>query len=270
MTQNDFNKKFEKDIDELKNQNQLLIDEINLLRRFLIQSIDLDEDEENFCPICGNFSHFQPFGVSFRLNALCSNCGSLERHRLVSIILQQRYANILKNTSIKLLHFAPERPFYNLFKKYNNIDYYPVDFDPDLYESKNIHIREKVDMENIPFEDNSFDVIYNSHVLEHIPNDINAMSELFRVLKDDGVCIVLVPLFNIPETLEKEEYNTPELRLKYYCQEDHMRKYGLDFSERLESVGFNVEEIISDDIFESEKEKKIFGLSTDKVFICTK
>lgn len=62
------------------------------------------------------------------------------------------------------------------------------------------------------------DFIYNSHVLEHVPNDFKGMCELYRVLKDDGVCITLIPQFNLETTFENDEYNIPELRRKYYGQ----------------------------------------------------
>lgn len=96
------------------------------------------------------------------------------------------------------------------------------------------------------------------------------MGELYRVLKKGGVCITLVPAFNIPKTIEKEEYNTPELRLKHYGQADHLRKYGLDFKDRLESVGFKVEEVSSNEIITTKMEKEIYGVGTDSIFICTK
>ena len=104
---------------------------------------------------------------------------------------------MLEHEIIKLLHFAPEVPFYNFFKKFKNIYYYPVDFNPEIYEARNIHIRDKVDMENLAqYEDEMFDFIYHCHVLEHIPNDLKAMNELYRVLKKGGACITLVPLYN--------------------------------------------------------------------------
>lgn len=262
---------FDNLIFNLKNQNHALLKEMDLLKKFIIRNNITNKSDENYCPICENFSNFKSFGITSRSNALCPHCHSLERHRLVYFIIQRRYGYLLEHENIKLLHFAPEIPFYNLFKKFNNIDYYPVDFNPELYEARNIHIRDKVDMENLfQYEDNMFDFIYHCHVLEHIPNDLNAMGELYRVLKNGGVCITLAPVFNIPKTIENSEYNTPELRLKYYGQEDHLRKYGLDFKDRLESVGFNVEEIKSYDFMPSQIENKFYGIRPDRVFICTK
>ena len=160
---------------------------------------------------------------------------------------------------------------YKIFNNQENIDYYPVDINPKRYKKNKINIREKVNMENIPYEDNTFDFIYNSHVLEHVPDDIKAMGQLRRVLKEDGICLVTIPLFNIPKTLENEEYNTPELRLKHYGQKNHLRKYGNDFKNRLESVGFDVEEVEPKDIENNINKRKILGLNeNEKFFICKK
>jgi len=157
---------------------------------------------------------------------------------------------------------------FSIFNKLNNLDYWPVDIIP-----KN-NIRKQVDMSDIPFGDDYFDFIISWHVLEHIPNDINAMSELYRVVKpnsDGGVVFLMVPLFkDLDETLENDEYNTDELRLKYYGQKDHVRKYGIDFKDRLESVGFNVTYFAPEDIDKSITEKYGISSENDIVFICKK
>ena len=262
-------KEYDEVILELKEKNYLFEKEMDLMKSFIIKSSHFIDDNLNYCPICGNFSNFKSFGITHRSKALCPHCNSLERHRFIYFLFYKRFGYVLDN-SIKVLHFAPEIPFYNLFKNKKNIDYFPVDLNPEIYENRNIHIRDKIDMENIVYDDNSFDFIYHGHVLEHIPNDLKAMGELYRVLKDDGVCVTSAPVFNIPQTIEKEEYNTPELRLIHYGQEDHLRKYGLDFSQRLESVGFNVEEVSVSEIIPSPIERELYGIRNDRVYICTK
>lgn len=47
--------------------------------------------------------------------------------------------------------------------------------------------------EKIPFESNSFDVVYSSHVLEHVDDEHKSLHEMKRVLKDDGVLIIGMP-----------------------------------------------------------------------------
>ena len=140
---------------------------------------------------------------------------------------------------IRVLHFAPELIFYKLFSSHKLIDYWPVDLNPDAYHGR---VRKAVDITNIPFDDDSFDLIMCTHVLEHIPDDRKAMRELYRVLKPKkGIAFINVPLYNLPVTFENPEYNTPELRLKYFGQKDHVRKYGNDYPERLSDVGFGIQ-----------------------------
>ena len=98
-----------------------------------------------------------------------------------------------------------------------------------------------MDLTNLTFEDNSFDCIICYHVLEHIPDDKKAMRELYRVLKPTGWAILQVPLLKgIYETREDLSITSPEMRRKLYGQEDHVRYYGLDYKDRLESSGFDV------------------------------
>ena len=116
-----------------------------------------------------------------------------------------------------------------------------------------------------------FDFIISCHVLEHIPNDIKAMSELYRVVKSDGVVFLMVPLFrDLDKTFENEEYNTDELRTKYFGQKDHVRKYAMDFKDRLESVGFNVSTFGPEDIDKNLVVKYGVSNKNDIVFICKK
>lgn len=264
------NKSLKKKMKKLKKENGNLTNEFELIKQLIINKDNISLDS-NYCPCCGRVSNFRPFGVKKREKALCPHCKSLERHRFVYLIFEKMFSDEIKNKNIKLLHFAPEILFYKYFSKFDNIDYYPVDLYPETYEKRGIKIKDKVNMEEIPYGDEEFDFIYNSHVLEHVPDDIKAMGELYRVLKKDGVCIVIIPFVNEEKTLEKEEYNTPELRLKHYGLESHVRLYGLDFKERIESVGFNVETLSWKDLNLSEKEIQLFNIKKDSVmFVCRK
>jgi ubiquinone/menaquinone biosynthesis C-methylase UbiE len=106
----------------------------------------------------------------------------------------------------------------------------------------------KEDITKISFPDNSFDIIFCSHVLEHIPDDRLAMRELYRILKPEGFAILQVPIkdvFNgrvIDKTYEDFSITTPEGREKAFGQNDHVRVYGRDFKDRIASVGFVVRE----------------------------
>lgn len=79
------------------------------------------------CPICNsNFTMFLPYGSPKRENAQCMVCGSRERHRLLFIYLGKK-TNLFDNEAkIRLLHFAPEKCFYDLFRKNKISSIYPA------------------------------------------------------------------------------------------------------------------------------------------------
>ncbi|MBT8271832.1 MAG: SAM-dependent methyltransferase, partial [Bacteroidia bacterium] len=78
----------------------------------------------------------------------------------------------------------------------------------------------------------------------HIPDDRKAMSEIFRILKPGGIAILQVPQdLNRDETYEDPEITEPEDRKQHFGQYDHVRIYGLDYFDRLRTVGFKVEEV---------------------------
>tara|TARA_R110001592_G_scaffold177361_1_gene417658 strand:+ start:2164 stop:2928 length:765 start_codon:yes stop_codon:yes gene_type:complete len=188
-------------------------------------------------PIDGHtFRSFLPYGYENpRENVLSPSTLSLERHRLLWLFLKKE-TNFF-TAPLKVLHFAPEQAFYKRFKKLKNLDYTTTDLNSPLADVK-------ADICNLPFEENSFDVIFCNHVLEHIPDDTKAMSELFRVLKPGGWGI-----FQIPQDLKREktfEDNTitdKVERTKIFGQYDHVRIYGKDYFNKLRTIGFTVNEV---------------------------
>ena len=267
------NSELKKDISQLKNLNDTLKKDNKFydnLIRFLIYNKEFDDEVPNYCPFCGDINKFDSFGIVPRERVRCKKCKSLERHRFFYLVFTRLYDDLF-NKNVKLLHFAPEVIFYEFFSKKDNIDYYPVDINLEKYDNLNISLKKQVNMENIPYEDETFDIIYTSHVLEHVPDDNKALNELYRVLKSNGTCFIAVPIHDISETLEKEEYNTPELRLKYYGQSDHVRKYGKDFINKLYSANFKVEEIVPKDIIENDSLRRVLNLNDgEQLFICNK
>ncbi|WP_293138876.1 class I SAM-dependent methyltransferase [Okeania sp. SIO3I5] len=186
----------------------------------------------------------------------------MKRHRLLWLYLKNK-TNFF-DEDLKVLHFAPEYSFYRRFANQKNLDYISAD----LYSPRAMV---KMDITNILYEDNLFDVIICSHVLEHIPDDRKAMSELWRVLKHGGWAILQVPIdINSQETLEDPNIQSPEDRLRFYGLEDHVRMYGLDYKDRLEEVGFTVKvdeyvKELGSDIIEK------YGLmETENIYLCIK
>lgn len=192
--------------------------------------------ELNHCPICEKQSRFIPMisaGVRTRERAVCSNCGSLERHRLTWIFLVKKIG--LKNINKRktMLHVAPESSLRNKFVTMMGKNY----LTGDMYE-KDVDV--KMDITNIKYPDSYFDFVIANHVLEHVSDDTKAMKELYRVQKKNGWSILLVPIANQPHTYEDPKITSAKGRLEAFGQSDHVRKYGYDYIERLKSVGYKV------------------------------
>jgi len=186
-----------------------------------------------FCPLCqGRFRRFDAFGDPPRDEAQCPGCGSLERHRLIWQYFRER-TDLLDGRRKRMLHVAPEECLAQQLSRQEGIDYLSGDLDP-------AKAMIPLDLMQIPFADNSFDVIYCSHVLEHVPDDRRAMRELFRVLKPGGWAILQVPIADLGKTDEDPGVTDPQERRRRFGQEDHVRRYGRDYVRRLESVEFQV------------------------------
>ncbi len=190
-------------------------------------------------PIDGkSFRKFLPYGYGKqRENALSPSTLSLERHRLMWLFLRDDTDFFTSKEKIKTLHIAPEQCFLDLFRKQTNLEYITSDLESPIADVK-------ADICNLPFDDNSFNVVFCNHVLEHIMDDTKAMQELYRVLKKGGFGI-----FQIPQDLSREktfEDNTitnRTERAEIFGQYDHVRVYGRDYFNKLRSVGFEVDEI---------------------------
>jgi predicted SAM-dependent methyltransferase len=225
-----------------------------------------EDEKPSFCPICEKSSYFLSFGFPTRIKSKCQHCGSLERHRLLWLFLK-RETNFFLPLGKKLLHIAPESCFIKIFKKTFGYNY----INADLNNSGAII---KMDITNIQYPENYFDIIICSHVLEHVKNDRKAMREFYRVLKGDGFAIFLVPIFDIEKTYEDYSINTEGGKIKAFGQKDHVRKYGKDYSERLLESGFKVKKQKADDILNNDEIinysiKKCTG-GADEIFYCTK
>jgi len=188
-------------------------------------------------PIDGSsYRKFLPYGYqNIRPNALCPGTLSLERHRLLWLYLQFK-TNLLRDT-LKVLHIAPEQVFYKKFKSFTNWDYTTTDLYSPLADIK-------ADICALPFEDETYDLILCNHVLEHIPDDRKAMRELYRILKKGGTLIAQVPLEEERlKSFEDDSITDKKKRTEIFGQYDHVRLYGMDYYQRLESIGFQTEAV---------------------------
>jgi predicted SAM-dependent methyltransferase len=130
----------------------------------------------------------------------------------------------------------------------------------------------KMDVTDIRFPDGAFDVVYCSHVLEHVLEDKRAMREFYRVLKVGGWAIILVPIFpGRLETFEDPSVTDPAERTRLFGQKDHVRWYGQDYLERLRESGFVVN-VVNPEDFLAKNEIEHMGItsSAGEIYFCTK
>ncbi len=207
--------------------------------------------KQHECYICRKrFRHFNPWRGgrvtiseflkdmsvvgSLGSNVYCPFCGSNDRERHLFM-----YFDVLGLWSTirhgKVLHFAPEASLTQKILSLNPAEYVQADLFPS---DQNV---EKIDVTCTGFPDSYFDFVICNHVLEHVPDDQTAMSELFRVLKWGQYAVLQTPFSSLLAiSLEDPGVNTAQLRLKYYGQEHHVRLYGRDFFERLKTAGFSL------------------------------
>jgi len=188
------------------------------------------------CPVCKHtYRKFLPYGRVSRSNALCPNCLSLERHRLIWLFLQKETGFFTEN--LRILHIAPEPCFIDRFEAVHGDKYITADLESPL-------ARVKMDIHDMPFPDASFDVVFCNHVLEHVKDDKLALGEIHRVLAPKGWGILQIPMyFPLPDkTFEDASITSPAGREKAFGQRDHVRLYGKDYPKRLRQAGFSVSE----------------------------
>jgi len=183
-----------------------------------------------------SFKTFLPYGYgNQRHNVLSPSTLSLERHRLLWLYLKNETPFF--SADKKVLHFAPEQCFLNRFRQLKNLEYTTTDLLSPIADVK-------ADICNLPFDDNSYDIILCNHVLEHIPDDTKAMQELYRVMKPGGYGIFQIPQeLDREVTFEDDSITDKAERAKIFGQYDHVRVYGRDYFDKLRSIGFKVEEV---------------------------
>jgi SAM-dependent methyltransferase len=215
-----------------------------------------------YCPCCkSHLRGFKPFGLVPRPDAFCPVCGSLERHRLAYVYVIEK-TDLFDGRRKEMLHVAPEPQLSRLFQKADYIEYLSADL-------SSPHAMVSMDVTDIQYPDEAFDVIFCSHVLEHVLDDTKAMRELHRVLKRGGWAILQVPI-SAEATFEDPTVTRPEERERLFGQDDHVRRYGPDYKDRLAAAGFSV----AVDGFVRELDDRTvtrFGLMPDEdIYFCRK
>jgi len=211
------------------------------------------------CPFCGWFGfRFEPFGnrMTYREDAQCPICGSLERHRTAFLLLRDKIP-----PKQKVLHVAPESLMIP-WLVYRSCEYLSID----LYSPA----MRRMDLMNLKLPNESKTLVWCSHVLEHVADDSRAPSEMFRVLAPGGTLMLQVPIRG-GETFEDAAVTSEAERLEKFLQEDHVRLYGLDLKKRIEGSGFACEVLSSASL--PLAEQTLYSLRTPlyrEVFVCRK
>lgn len=236
-----------------------------------------------YCPFCNShIKNFKPHGHTFNvlkeLNVVggyrveigkCPICFSTERERLLYLYIFKSGKIDIKDN--KILHVAPERlikeKFERLLSKLN-ISYHTGDKFEEGYSYNDCP---ELDITKTDYPSNTFDFVLCNHVLEHIPNDKDAMDEIFRILKKGGKAILQVPISTVLEkTYEDFTITDPREREEKFGQFDHVRIYGQDYPNKLSESGFNMNVENSFDVFDTNVIKK-FGINAEeKIFLANK
>lgn len=211
------------------------------------------------CPCCGTVAQeFKAFGLKPRANAMCPTCGALERHRLMWLFLERR--TDLLDARDHILHIAPEAPLAKKLRTLPGVTYVTGDL---LSPAADL----RLDITRLPFADGTFDAVFCSHVLEHIPDDRAAMRELRRVMSPRGWGLLQSPMSGAPHTFEDPLVTDPRERERLFGQRDHVRVYGQDYGDRLTAAGFALDKIpFSDEV--GAEARTAFALLHEEIYLC--
>lgn len=217
------------------------------------------------CPLCGcRRRKFLPYGyVTSREDALCPRCLALERHRMIWLWIERN--TDLMSTRPRLLHIAPEVSLMRHFRRlYHGTDrYITADLESPLAD---MHF----DVQHIPMESRSVDVVICNHLLEHVEDDRLAMRELYRVMRTGGWGIMVVPEDRgRATTFEDDSITDPKERTRLFGQYDHRRVYGRDYDTRLREAGFEVERIAFAEGLTA-TERRLYAVGSDDLVVVHK
>ena len=185
------------------------------LRAPIFKLININSKHKYICPICNYKGPFMD--KNNRHHAKCPKCGELERARMAMLVINEIYDDH-KASQTDVLHISPENFLRKIFKKK-----YKSYISSDLYRKDVDH---QFDIEEIPYPDNSFDLVFASHVLEYVKNDKKAINEIKRVLRPGGLAFLPVPMLH-DKTIDFEE-RPPNKRI--------IRETGVDYFDRYREV----------------------------------
>lgn len=171
------------------------------------------------CPICGwTGLLFRSFAVDeyLRLDAVCPQCGSFERHRA----LARFYPILLARPGCRrpryIVHFAAEECLASVLRPLCHV-YLRSTFDVGREADVSL------DLTRLALRDGSCDVLLMNHVLDCMPDDHAAIREIHRVLRPGGIAVAVVGLAE--GTVTRELPVASNSRYRVYGLEDLSKRF---------------------------------------------
>jgi len=97
----------------------------------------------------------------------------------------------------------------------------------------------KIDLQQIPFPHETFDLVICDHMLEHVDDPAAALREMRRVLKPGGRTICQTPYSaRLTTTSEARSSSLGMTEFSFYGQDDHVRLFGSDIERYFIDAGF--------------------------------
>lgn len=153
------------------------------------------------CPICEQEVVFRSNNEWLRDNLLCSNCTSIPRERALMAIIKLYYPDF---SSLAIHESSPGYRGVSVKLKKECAGYTTSHFYRgfELGKQHPKHGYRCEDLENLTFDDESFDLFITQDVMEHVFDPGKVFKEIARVLKPGGAHIFTVPIINKERTSE--------------------------------------------------------------------
>ena len=174
---------------------------------------------KGFCPICDKETVFRAQHEWFRDHLLCDRCKSIPRERALMKMIKDFYPNFRE---LKVHESSPGGRGVSVLlgrecPGYSFSHYFPTvqlgQFGPRKVRCENL--------ENLTFDDSSFDLFITQDVMEHIFQPESAFMEIARVLKPGGAHIFTVPIVNKIKPSRRRASLLPNGEIEHHCEPEY-------------------------------------------------
>jgi len=223
---------------------------------------EMNETNVTQCSVCGKCIKYVPEGniENLREAQVCDGCGAIYRViELSSVILEviglEKYSSSLREcygelAKMHIYEIGHTGAIHHILSSSPNFVFseYFDDALPGTIHESGVRCE---DVQNMSFCDDSFDIIISQDVLEHVPDPIQGLHEIYRVLKPAGYHIFTVPFDRtMAKSVTRAHLKFGALRhiLPPVYHGDPIRKegallytdFGQDFLNMLKAIGFQV------------------------------